>query len=49
MNNAIGITTGNAFCGSVGSAKRQEYAMVGDIVNLSARLMGVAEKQGYLD
>jgi class 3 adenylate cyclase len=43
--NAIGVTTGNAFCGSVGSRKRQEYAMVGDIVNLSARLMGVAEKQ----
>lgn len=28
MIHAIGITTGNVFCGSVGSSKRQEYAMV---------------------
>jgi len=45
ITNAIGVTTGSAFCGSVGSERRQEYAMVGDIVNLSARLMGVAEKK----
>jgi len=45
LKNAIGITTGRAFCGSVGSNKRQEYAMVGDIVNLSARLMYAAEKE----
>eukprot|EP01103_Thecamoeba_quadrilineata_P021370 TRINITY_DN9800_c0_g1_i1.p1 TRINITY_DN9800_c0_g1~~TRINITY_DN9800_c0_g1_i1.p1 ORF type:complete len:1719 (+),score=283.19 TRINITY_DN9800_c0_g1_i1:81-5237(+) len=46
LTNYIGITTGKVFCGSVGSPQRQEYAMVGDIVNLSARLMGVAEKLG---
>lgn len=40
---SIGVTTGKVFCGSVGSSKRQEYAMVGDIVNLSARLMVVAK------
>eukprot|EP01102_Stenamoeba_stenopodia_P019500 TRINITY_DN7380_c0_g1_i1.p1 TRINITY_DN7380_c0_g1~~TRINITY_DN7380_c0_g1_i1.p1 ORF type:complete len:771 (+),score=163.77 TRINITY_DN7380_c0_g1_i1:243-2315(+) len=45
MDNSIGVTTGQAFCGCVGSERRQEYAMVGDIVNLSARLMGVAYKQ----
>jgi class 3 adenylate cyclase len=43
VSNSIGVTTGKVFCGSVGSSKRQEYAMVGDIVNLSARLMGVAK------
>lgn len=42
-----GISTGKVFCGSVGSDKRQEYAMVGDTVNLSARLMGVAHKGNH--
>ena len=35
----IGVTTGQAFCGSVGSQTRREYTMMGPIVNLSARLM----------
>lgn len=39
----IGVTTGNAFCGDVGNDVRREYAMVGDIVNLSARLMGASQ------
>jgi hypothetical protein len=30
--NSIGVTTGKAFCGAVGSEERREYAMVGDIV-----------------
>ena len=45
LDNSIGVTTGDVFCGSVGSDKRQEYAMVGDIVNLSARLMVAAGRQ----
>ena len=35
----IGVTTGRAFCGVIGNARRREYTMIGDIVNLSARLM----------
>ena len=38
----IGITTGTAFCGVLGSQMRREYSVLGDVVNLSARLMQFA-------
>ncbi len=38
----IGISTGMAFCGPVGNRIRREYAMVGDVIILAARLMSVA-------
>eukprot|EP00741_Cyanophora_paradoxa_P020965 tig00021319_g20239.t2 len=40
---SIGVTSGRAFCGTVGSPMRMEYAVVGDVVNLSARLMSNAK------
>lgn len=43
LGSAVGIATGQAFCGPVGGAVRREYAMIGDVVNLAARLMGCAE------
>ncbi|KAE8997480.1 hypothetical protein PF005_g16462 [Phytophthora fragariae] len=39
---SIGVTTGSVFCGSVGSNARAEYAVVGDSINLAARLMAAA-------
>ena len=42
MRCSIGVTTGDAYCGSVGNESRCEYAIVGDCVNLSARLMANA-------
>jgi len=41
----IGVATGRIFCGSIGNEKRREYTIIGNAVNLSARLMGVAGHQ----
>jgi class 3 adenylate cyclase/tetratricopeptide (TPR) repeat protein len=44
----IGIATGRIFCGSVGNDSRREYTIIGNAVNLSARLMGAASGQDEL-
>ncbi|MCA1850288.1 MAG: adenylate/guanylate cyclase domain-containing protein, partial [Acidobacteria bacterium] len=46
FHSAIGVTTGQAFCGAVGSARRREYTLMGDVVNLAARLMQAAKSEG---
>jgi predicted ATPase/class 3 adenylate cyclase len=47
---AIGVTTGFVFAGSIGSAKRWEYTVMGDLVNLAARLMiAAADGESLVD
>ena len=36
---AIGVTTGQLFCGPIGHPLRREYTMVGEAMNMASRLM----------
>ncbi len=42
LRSAIGVTTGTLFCGPIGGPERRDFAVVGDTVNLAARLMQAA-------
>ena len=45
---AVGIATGTAFCGIIGNSARCEYTLMGDSVNLAARLMQKALPAGLV-
>ena len=44
----VGISSGPMLAGNLGSAARMQYTVVGDTVNVAARLCGMAEPGGVL-
>jgi class 3 adenylate cyclase len=46
---SIGVTTGNVFCGNVGSLHRRDYVGIGTTVNLAARLMSKSKGTIFID
>ncbi|MES1908800.1 MAG: hypothetical protein MHM6MM_001670 [Cercozoa sp. M6MM] len=45
LRTSIGVSTGQVFLGALGSGQSAEYAVLGDAVNLAARLMQRAQRR----
>ena len=45
---SIGVHWGEAFCGAIGDDSRLEYTVLGDTVNVAARLQELAKHSGYV-
>eukprot|EP00398_MALV-I-01_sp_L67-1_P000959 gene959-884_t len=48
LKGKLGVTTGDVWCGIVGDSWRREYTVLGDMVNLAARLMAAQENPGLV-
>src|SRR5262245_36636687 len=46
---SIGIATGDAFCGAIGTVRRAEYTVLGESVNRAARLSAIATGRTLVD
>jgi adenylate cyclase len=49
INVGIGVNTGDCIVGNMGSELRFDYSVIGDAVNLGARLEAQAARGDYLD
>ncbi|MCB9665603.1 MAG: AAA family ATPase [Alphaproteobacteria bacterium] len=45
----VGVASGRAFCGPVGTPERRDYTVIGDPVNLAARLAAAADAEVLCD
>jgi class 3 adenylate cyclase len=46
---AFGVATGEVFTGLIGTTRRCEYALIGDVVNVAARLMQAVDDDALCD
>ncbi|OLY90643.1 Adenylate and Guanylate cyclase catalytic domain-containing protein [Cnuella takakiae] len=49
FHNSIGVSSGQAYCGILGNNILRQYTVIGDVVNLSARIAGLGTNHIYCD
>lgn len=49
LRSSIGVASGRAFCGPIGNDTRRSYSLVGDVMNVAARLMQAARNDVLCD